>query len=176
MFKKFVDSIAKICTCNKSSTIIFDEIKNILGSNETEFFNKMINDEIKQNFSRDKLTQIVRNGSIYHKYNLYNSDLFDIVDIKWEKNSMSKPHDHPALGCIVLMYNNGKIQEYNLVRNSDGKIVFTGTKYMENGDIGYKIGNKNLHLINARKYSETVHVYVPGKHVTSYYDENIKIH
>ncbi len=168
MYRNIVNKIHKICSDSKSEQEIFCNIKNILVKYNPYLFGEIINNEINKTFDEKKLQIIRNNENSYYKYNLYNSELFDIFDIKWEKNSFSKIHNHPEKGCVVYLYNHGDLSELNFVKIAN-EIKYMNTKHLGFGDIGYKIGDKYLHKIYSNIYSETVHIYIPGNFKNKYY-------
>jgi hypothetical protein len=168
MYRQFINRLNYICSNSSTNFDILNNIKQLLYSYEPITINKIINNQISTNFDIKKLNIIKNNDASYYRYNLYNSHMFDVFDIKWEKNSSSKIHNHPEKGCIVYMYNNGDITEYNYINNNQNIIDFNTYK-IKKGQIGYKIGDTFLHKIYTNKFSETLHIYIPGNHKIKYY-------
>lgn len=167
MYKHFIGKLARICESN-SSQKIFHDINNLYKMFTPVALGKAINGEIVRNFDITKLNVITNGDCSYYKYNLIKTDNFDVFDIKWEKDSFSKIHDHPEKGCIVYMYNRGNLTESNFI-NSNNKLSFISNKNITQGDIGYKISDKYLHQIKSNTYSETIHIYIPGNFKMRYY-------
>lgn len=167
MYKHFIGKLESICKSN-SSYKIFRDINNLYKIYTPAALGKSINDEIVRNFDISKLNIIKNGDSSYYKYNLIKTDNFDVFDIKWEKDSFSKIHNHPEKGCVVYLYNKGILTESNYIISND-KLQFISNKYITHGDIGYKISDKYLHKIKCNSYSETVHIYIPGNFKMKYY-------
>lgn len=161
MYRNIINKIHKICFDSKSEKEIFYNIKKMLIKYKPCLFGEIINNEINKTFDEKKLQIIKNNDNSYYKYNIYNSEMFDVFDIKWEKNSISKIHNHPEKGCIVYLYNHGNLSELNF-HNSCNKLEYFSTKNLEYGNIGYKIGDEYIHQICSNIYTETVHIYIPG--------------
>lgn len=160
MYKLFIDKLVRICQEKSSQKILYD-INNLYKMFSPFELGKAINNEILRNFDISKLNIIKNGDNSYYKYNLFNSETFDVFDIKWEKNSFSKIHDHPEKGCIVYMYNDGLLNESNFI-NRNNKLKFISHKNITNDNISYKISDKFLHKIHANIYSETINIYIPG--------------
>lgn len=163
MFKNFVDKIKLVCILKKKEEDIYKDIEKILKYYEPYKLNEIIENEIYDNYDKNKIKIINNNNYSYYKYLLYSSELFDIVNIKWEKNSMSNIHDHPPKGCIMYIINDGKLKENVYVYNSN-KILKTGINNLTYGKISYIKGNKYLHKIYANEFTETLHIYIPGNY------------
>ena len=161
MYKSFINELIRICQSNSNKKILND-ITNLYKMYTPICLEKIINDEISKNFEMSKLSVIKNGDTPYYKYNLFTSNNFDVFDIKWQKDSFSKIHDHPDNGCIVYMYNQGNLTESNFIKLNKGQLKFTSNKNITHGDIGYKIGDKYLHQIKCNIYSETLHIYIPG--------------
>jgi len=166
MYNNFLCTINRIINSKYNSTDILLQLKLLLNLYKSEEIKEMINTEINKKFDINKLN-VIRNDQFgYYKYNLIKTHNFDIYDIKWEKDSFSKIHDHPDKGCIMYMYNNGNLTETNFI-NYEKKQHSLNNLYSCN--IAYKIGDKYLHKIYANKFTETLHIYIPGNHKTTYY-------
>jgi predicted metal-dependent enzyme (double-stranded beta helix superfamily) len=170
MFKNFVDKIDIICKNNTDTTIIYEKVKKILLEYKPEELNEIIEEELDINYDNIKKYEMKMKNNVYYKYILYNSSIFDIIHIKWEKGCESKIHDHPTMGCILYVINDGEIMEHNYFKNYDGKLLRNKTKILKYGKIGYKIGKKTLHKIKANSYTETLHIYIPGNYKPTYYN------
>jgi hypothetical protein len=170
MFRNFVDKIISVCLIKRTEEDIYNNITKILKYYKPEKLNEIIENEIYDNYDKNRIKIINNNNYPYYKYLLYSSELFDIVNIKWEKNSMSNIHDHPDKGCIMYVMNDGKLIENVYVNNNT--IYRIGTNKLTYGKIGYRIGNKYLHKITADEFTETLHIYIPGNYKCIEYKKN----
>ena len=171
MFDDFVENIKIICENAFSNEEIHFKVKEIFNNLNVDNFNEIIEDYIDINYYDIKQTTVNANQNPYYKYILYNSELFDIVHIKWTKNSESKIHDHPKNGCVVMVLNDGKLSEHTFLNSIKlNKIMRINTETLMYKDIGYKIADRELHKIKAEAYTETLHVYIPGNHKLKYYN------
>jgi hypothetical protein len=146
-----------------------EKINLILLNYKPEELNEYIEEYIDENPDMKKIICNV-NGNKYYKYILYSSQNFDMVHIKWEKMAQSKIHDHPELGCIMMVLNDGKIIEDRFFRSDYANLlVRCEQKRAGYGDIGYIKSNKILHRIIAKEYTETLHIYLPGNYIPATY-------
>lgn len=170
MFYEIIENIKTICEQAYTCEEIHYNVNELFNNLDVDKFNESIEDYIDDNYDDIKTTIINENKNPYYKYILYNSELLDIVHIKWTKNSESKVHDHPKSGCIVFVLNDGKLSEHTFLNSSKlNKIMRINTDTLMYRDIGYKIGDNELHKIKADEYTETIHVYIPGNHKIKYY-------
>lgn len=163
---------------------VINEIKK-LDFNRDEYIKEKIN-LILLNYNPDELNEYIEeyidinsdikkiicnvNGYNYYKYILYSSQNFDVVHIKWEKYSQSKIHDHPELGCCMMILNDGKIIEDRFFKSEyRNLLVKCDQRKLGYGDIGYLKSNKILHRIIAKEYTETLHIYLPGNYTPTTY-------
>lgn len=172
MFRNFVDKIKSIIILKKTEEEIYKDITKILRYYEPEKLNEIIENEIDYNYDKNKIKVINNNNYPYYKYLLYSSELFDIVNIKWMKNSISNIHDHPSKGCIMYVINDGKLTE-NIYINSKDIIFRSGTNKLTYGKISYIKGNKYLHKIYANEFTETLHIYIPGNYKCNEYHKSL---
>jgi cysteine dioxygenase len=173
MFDDFCNTIKIICLENINSEELFSKIKCHLMKYKPLELNEIIEEKIDLDYDKIKKNIIQNNNrDAYYKYFLYNSDLFDIVHIKWLKNCESKIHDHPESGCIMFIINDGKLNETIYYNNHNGNIIKTCTNTLNCGDITFIKANKKLHKIKAKMYTESIHIYIPGNYKTNYYSIN----
>ena len=112
MFDDLVNKIKIICSETRDCDEIYENIINILKSYNPNFLNEIIENEIDFNYENIKIITVNEDTNPYYKYYLYNSRLFDIIHIKWTKNSETKIHDNPKFKAwanqnkdILLMSN-----------------------------------------------------------------------
>jgi hypothetical protein len=150
---------------------LYSNIKETLYSINQNKLKIAIEKEIENNFDKNNLSYITNeNGINYYKYKIYNSKEFDIYDIKWEKFSSTQIHDHPDSGCFMYVYN-GSLTEYSYSYNYKF-INYDRYKHLNKYDFGFKKGKTDLHEIFANKYSESLHIYIPGQYKPTYFKRN----
>lgn len=113
-----------------------------------EFWNKL---EINNNYffpSNNKEPK-------YHRKILHRTDIYEIVLIKWEKNSFAKLHYHPKNGCLLKILS-GKIREKKYKNNK----CYLDKVYNEN-QISYMHDYYGGHEIEALETSFSIHLYSP---------------
>lgn len=143
---------------------VIDKINLLLLNYKPEELNEYIEEYIDENPDLEKIT-CNNNGYKYYKYILYSSESFDLIHIKWEKFAESKIHDHPEIGCVLMVLNDGKLTEDVYVKSEYSKILIkTEQNKLFYQNIGFQKSNKILHKITANEYTETLHVYLPGKY------------
>ena len=171
MFDDLVNKIKIICSETRDCDEIYENIINILKSYNPNFLNEIIENEIDFNYENIKIITVNEDTNPYYKYYLYNSRLFDIIHIKWTKNSETKIHDNPKLGCFTFVINDGKLYEHiytnsyifkKLLRNASHKLTYNKIAYIN--------GNINLNKFCAHEYTETIHICIPGNYRTKYYN------
>ena len=151
----YIQNIINICETEKNNIILYYKIKYILG----KINNNLFLEEFK-NYNFINILNINNNNYIYTKNIIYTSEVCDIMLIKWNKNAITKIHDHPENGCIV------KILEGNLLEKCYNKnLDITKINNMLINDIGYKISNNILHSIECINDAYSLHVYIPGKYI-----------
>ena len=142
---------------------IIQEINNIIL--ET---NDLIN--VKKYLEQNKeanlfLQELVKKNNIdvknsYIRKLLYQNDNFEIIGIYWNKNAVTKIHDHAEKGCVMclvtgslteFLYNN----ELQLIKKTD----VTNINYINN-NIGY-------HCIISNDYSSSYHIYAPPNYIST---------
>ena len=158
MIRDVIDNINNLCNKYQSEYeifILYIEIKKIL---------LQLNNNILQELLNYKFINII-NINNYTKYIIHTSDQFDIILIKWNALSESKIHDHPNRGCIMKILS-GKLCE----ETYDTNIKLLEKNTLNINDIGYKISNRILHKIIALNDTYSLHIYVPGKYKSKYYN------
>lgn len=146
-----------------------EKIYLILLNYKPEELNEYIEEYIDEHPNIKKIICNV-NGYKYYKYILYSASDFDMVHIKWEKMAESTIHDHPELGCIMMILNDGKLIEDRFFRSEYTSLfIKCEQKRLAYGDIGYIKSNKILHRIMAKEYTETLHIYLPGNYIPKSY-------
>ena len=95
------------------------------------------------------------NNRNYYKNIIYKNDLFELILIKWDKNSETSIHCHPENGCLLKPIS-GKIKEIRYFNNK--KEEKTDLKINEVYYMHDKIGK---HKIIADEDSYSIHLYSP---------------
>ena len=157
--RSIIDTIINICNSDYDSFYLYNKIKDILNNIDNEQF---LTELSKYNFIKQSI--IKNNDYSYVKYRLYSSNNCDIIYIKWNKNAITKIHDHPDKGCIMKVLN-GKITE----ECYDKYLSLISINMLNTNMIGYKISNKILHKIICNENTDTLHIYIPGNYVTNSY-------
>lgn len=169
MFNRVIESVKKICEYPEPAYRIKEKINLILLNYKPEELNEYIEEYIDENKNLEKYT-ININGYCYYKYILFTSNEFDVVHIKWEKYAESAIHDHPDKGCIMMVLNDGKLIENKYFHSEYSNILIKKSQNtLSYGDFGYIKSNKYLHKIIAKEYTETLHIYIPGKYKPNIY-------
>jgi hypothetical protein len=167
MFDRVIESIQHICNYREMN--IKEKINLILLNYKPEELNEFIEEYIDLHPDLEKYTYNT-NGYNYYKYILYSSQEFDIVHIKWEKYAQSRIHDHPNIGCVLMVLNDGKIKEDIYFKSEYNNILIkSNQKRLQYGDMGFIKSNTYLHKITAVEYTETLHIYLPGKYTPNIY-------
>ena len=154
---EFIENIIKLCEIEKNNITLYYQIKNILEQIDNNIF--------LEEYKNYNFININNNDYIYTKYIIYSSNICDIILIKWNKNSITKIHDHPKNGCIIKIFN-GKLLEECYNNNLD----LVKKNYLTENDIGYKISNNILHKITCIDDAYTLHIYIPGKYIPNKFD------
>ena len=158
MIRDLIENINNLCNKYQSEYeifILYIEIKKILLQLNNNILDELLN--------YDYVDTI--NINDYTKYILFSSNLFDIILIKWNKNSESKIHDHSEKGCFMKILS-GKLCE----ETYDTNIKLLEKNILNINNIGYKISNRLLHKIIALDDTYSLHVYVSGKYKSIYYN------
>ena len=101
------------------------------------------------------LFQIKSNNKNYYKNIIYKNNVFELVLIKWDKDSETNIHSHPENGCLLKPIS-GKIKEIRYLNNQ--KEEKTDLKINEVYYMHDKIGK---HKIIANESSYSIHLYSP---------------
>lgn len=106
----------------------------------------------------------------YQRKILYQNDKYEIILIKWNKNSECEIHDHSKNGCLLKVLD-GNIKEFLF----DHKLNLLNENIYKTNEINYidnKIGyHKIKNLQEGESYS--LHLYSPPNHKTNYFKNNI---
>ena len=101
-----ITEIEKICEQKLSNIELYTKLRNVLiGIN-----NNKLDEELK-NYTFKNIVDIKNSDNLYTKYILFSSDKFDLIYIKWNKNSYTKIHDHPDRGCVLKILSGCLIEE-----------------------------------------------------------------
>lgn len=158
MIRDLINNISNLCNKYQSEFeifILYVEIKKILEKISNDILDELLN----YNFID------IININNYTKYIIHSSYIFDVILIKLNKNCESKIHDHPEKGCFMKVLF-GKLCE----ETYDSNIKLLEKNILNINDIGYKISTKILHKIIALEDTYSLHVYVPGKYRSQYYN------
>jgi hypothetical protein len=120
-----------------------------------QFWNKL---EIDNDYSFPPIDEEPK----YHRKILHRNDIYEIVLIKWEKNSIAKLHYHPKNGCLLKVLS-GKIREKKYKNNK----CYQDEIYNKN-QISYMDDSLGGHEIEALETSFSIHLYSPP----NYYEKN----
>ena len=157
-----ITEIEKICEQKLPNIELYTKLRNVLiGINNNNF-----NEELKSCTFKN-IIDIKNSDNSYTKYILFSSDKFDLIYIKWNKNSYTKIHDHPDRGCVLKILSGCLIEE--CYDNNEKYFRFDKINFLSTNMISYKIGKKNLHKIIANQDTESLHIYVPGNYVPKNY-------
>jgi hypothetical protein len=100
----------------------------------------------------------------YTKNYLIQSQDYDVVQMNWEKGSKTKLHDHPEIGCHLLVLK-GMLEE-----------TFFGDEVVKTilkpNDASFRKG-QDKHIIEALEDTVSIHVYLPGNYKPNYFFNNI---
>ena len=160
--RKLIDSIDIICQQYNTTLELYMKLRNILDIIDYNEFNSDL-----KNFNYENIIEIKNSNDVYTKYVLKSSETFDLVLIKWNKNSFTKIHDHPDKGCLLKVLSGTLVEE--LYENNLKYFSFEKMNLLTKNNIGYKIGKKILHKIKAMQNSESLHIYLPGNYTSKNY-------
>ena len=124
---------------NKNVICCLDLIKNYN-------FNKYKNNNFKISNSLNKN---------YYKSVIYKNNIFELIIIKWEKNSKTSIHSHPENGCLLkpIFGSIKEIRYLNPNSNKDSQLKLDQVYYMHD--------NLGKHRIIADEISYSIHLYSP---------------
>ena len=96
----------------------------------------------------------------YNKTIIYRNDIYEIILISWNKNAITKIHNHPKNGCIMKILK-GSLMEETYDSNTLEKI---GENIYEKDNISYIHDDLYHHkIINTSPQSVSLHIYSPPK-------------
>lgn len=157
-----IDKIDEICKNHYTTFEIYIKIKKLLDVIVYDEFIKEL-----QFYIFEDVIEIKNSENFYIKYILKSTELFDLVYIKWNKDSFTRIHDHPDRGCILKILSGCLIEE--CYDNNEKYFSFENINFLSKDKISYKIGKKNLHKIIASLDTESIHIYIPGKYIPKNY-------
>lgn len=96
-----------------------------------------------------------QNNRNYYKQTIFLDNNFELILIKWDKNSQSSNHHHPENGCILKILD-GKLFEERYYNNKIYK-----KSILNNNEIGYMHNNLGTHKIYALEETYSLHLYSP---------------
>ena len=139
-------------------------------------------EHLKLNGFDDSLTDVLRNyhmddykpyihvdSTHYSKTKVYENDTFEIFVITWDKNQMSRIHDHSDNGCYMLILEGSLIEDIYDISTSR-KIQ---SNVLNAGFIGYIHNNIGYHSISNPSSTDiavSLHVYSPPNHLVQIID------
>lgn len=88
----------------------------------------------------------------YYRHKLYNNNIFELIIIKWDKNSNSPIHDHPSIGCLMYVIE-GELTEKRYINNNIKKYI------LKNNSFSFIHNKMGKHLIFANIESYSLHLY-----------------
>lgn len=91
----------------------------------------------------------------YYKKIIYQNKNFELILIKWDKDSKTKIHKHPKNGCIM------KVLDGKLIEKRFNKDNICKESKLEINSIGYIDDNIGTHQIIALEESYSIHLYSP---------------
>lgn len=96
----------------------------------------------------------------YNKTIIFRNDIYEIILISWDKNAITKIHNHPKNGCIMKILK-GSLKEETYDSNTLKKI---GENIYEKDNISYIHDDLYHHkIINTAPQSFSLHIYSPPK-------------
>tara|TARA_B110000908_G_C10254981_1_gene454766 strand:- start:1066 stop:1494 length:429 start_codon:yes stop_codon:yes gene_type:complete len=90
----------------------------------------------------------------YNRNSLFNNDMFEIILLVWDEDSVTPLHNHPDNGCILILLE-GDLKEK--IINS----YMTIHHKIKPGKYSYIDNNIGKHVIKAIKKSLSIHIYSP---------------
>lgn len=159
--EKIINEISEIVLIESDNFELYTKIKKILENIDLINFNS----EIKS-YNYKNIIEIKNSNDSYIKYILESNNNFDIVYIKWDKNSFTKIHDHPEKGCIVKILSGLLFEE---CYDNNNLLNYKEINLLTSNMISYKIGKTILHKITTLENSESLHIYIPGKYCSKNY-------
>ena len=97
----------------------------------------------------------IQNNRNYYKQTIFLDNNFELILIKWDKNSQSSNHYHPENGCILKILD-GKLFEERYYNNKIYK-----KSILNKNEIGYMHDNLGTHKIYALEETYSLHLYSP---------------
>ena len=122
----------------------------------------VINDIKLLRFEEDQWYKYInlQKKNTYNKTIIYRNDIYEIILISWDKNAITKIHNHPKNGCIMKILK-GSLMEETYNSNTLEKI---GENIYEKDNISYIHDDLYHHkIINTSHLSDSVHIYSPPK-------------
>jgi predicted metal-dependent enzyme (double-stranded beta helix superfamily) len=111
---------------------------------------------------------VVFSETSYTRTLLRSSNTIDLYLICWRAGQSSRLHDHPPLGCVMLVMS-GLLCE-DQYANVTETPSYLATKRLTAGESSYNAGSEVLHRIHALQDSVSLHLYQRG-YVPRYYHE-----
>ena len=105
--------------------------------------------------------------SNYKRIHVYQNEHFEIFYIFWDKNAVSKIHNHAENGCIMKLLH-GQLKE-NIYDSQTIKYLTSNILYKNN--VSYIHNKKCYHSIKniTNDISVSLHIYSPPNFKTSYF-------
>jgi cysteine dioxygenase len=124
---------------------------------------------ILNNYNSDDYKEYINfDENNYKRTIIHTCDDFDIILICWKQGQYTKIHDHPNYCCMVKLLE-GKLLEENFTINYDKLKVYNNV-IIKPGDITMKCSNIIVHRIVPLEDSVSIHIYMPGKYKSNYYE------
>ena len=95
----------------------------------------------------------------YNKKIIYKNDLFEIILIKWDKDSETPIHSHPKNGCLLKLIK-GKLLEEKYIETNEGLRLFVSNN-LKIGETNFMHDIIGQHKIIAVEESYSIHLYSP---------------
>lgn len=102
----------------------------------------------------------IQNKKNYSKQTIFLNNNFELILIKWDKDSKSSNHSHPKNGCILKVLD-GKLLEERYYNNKIYK-----KSILNNNEIGYMHDKLGTHKIYALEETYSLHLYSPPNFYT----------
>lgn len=143
---------------------IINLIRNLNVNYHQNLFKNLLN--YVQNYNDDDYKKYIQlTKGQYSKKLIYRNELFEVYLITWDKNVISKIHDHSNFGCIMKVLE-GTLHEHlydnNLNYTSENKYITNSTSFISNV-IGYH------KILNKDNISVSLHIYSPPNYKTNYF-------